>query len=695
MSIIEQINKTYDHYWRSLFIRVGLVVLTTVLIVYFLPKNEGLQFNFQVGEPWHYSTVIAKYDFPIYKSEESLKNERDSLLRYFQPYYHYNSTIETKATNKLKNDFNTILPDLSEPMKTTLLDRVHRLYQAGIMSTAQYNNLRRDTAAMVRVIVGKNVESMQLSCMYSTMSAYEQILNDETLAPMRTVLYRLNLNNYLEPNLIYDKQRTETARNDLLSGISQASGMVMAGQKIISTGDIITEQNARMLYSFEKENARRQASSKQITNHLIGSTIYVLILVSLFTFYLYLFRRDYFDKPRNIMMIYTWLTIFPILVSLMMEHTYFNFSVYVLPFALVPIFVRVFMDSRTAFLTHITMVLICASALRYQFEFIFVQTVAGMVAILTMREMLARAQVFKTAFWVFLSTCVSFYTLRSMNSGNAFSLDLSIFYHFLINGVLLLLAYPLMYAIEKLFGFTSVITLIELSNTNKGLLRKLSETAPGTFAHTITVSNLASEVANRIGANSTLVRTGALYHDIGKMQNPAFFTENQEGAISPFDNLTEKEAAQIIIRHVTYGVKLAEEAGLPVVIRDFILTHHGRGMAKYFYIKYQNEHPNEIVDKEPFTYPGPNPSTREQAILMMVDTCEAASHSLKEYTEESISKMVNTLVNQQVLDGFFNECRITFYDIAIAKQVLTERLKSIYHTRIQYPKSIVKQKNEG
>ena len=512
---------------------------------------------------------------------------------------------------------------------------------------------------------------------------------------MRTVLYRLNLNNYLEPNLIYDKQRTETARNDLLSGISQASGMVMAGQKIISTGDIITEQNARMLYSFEKENARRQASSKQITNHLIGSTIYVLILVSLFTFYLYLFRRDYFDKPRNIMMIYTWLTIFPILVSLMMEHTYFNFSVYVLPFALVPIFVRVFMDSRTAFLTHITMVLICASALRYQFEFIFVQTVAGMVAILTMREMLARAQVFKTAFWVFLSTCVSFYTLRSMNSGNAFSLDLSIFYHFLINGVLLLLAYPLMYAIEKLFGFTSVITLIELSNTNKGLLRKLSETAPGTFAHTITVSNLASEVANRIGANSTLVRTGALYHDIGKMQNPAFFTENQEGAISPFDNLTEKEAAQIIIRHVTYGVKLAEEAGLPVVIRDFILTHHGRGMAKYFYIKYQNEHPNEIVDKEPFTYPGPNPSTREQAILMMVDTCEAASHSLKEYTEESISKMVNTLVNQQVLDGFFNECRITFYDIAIAKQVLTERLKSIYHTRIQYPKSIVKQKNEG
>lgn len=252
-----------------------------------------------------------------------------------------------------------------------------------------------------------------------------------------------------------------------------------------------------------------------------------------------------------------------------------------------------------------------------------------------------------------------------------------------------------MYAVEKLFGFTSVITLIELSNTNKGLLRKLSETAPGTFAHTITVSNLASEVANRIGANSTLVRTGALYHDIGKMQNPAFFTENQEGAISPFDNLTEKEAAQIIIRHVTYGVKLAEEAGLPVVIRDFILTHHGRGMAKYFYIKYQNEHPNEIVDKEPFTYPGPNPSTREQAILMMVDTCEAASHSLKEYTEESISKMVNTLVNQQVLDGFFNECRITFYDIAIAKQVLTERLKSIYHTRIQYPKSIVKQKNEG
>jgi putative nucleotidyltransferase with HDIG domain len=251
--------------------------------------------------------------------------------------------------------------------------------------------------------------------------------------------------------------------------------------------------------------------------------------------------------------------------------------------------------------------------------------------------------------------------------------------------VLLLLAYPFMFLVEKAFGFTSTITLIELSNTNKGLLRNLSEVAPGTFQHSITVGNLASEIANRIGANSTLVRTGALYHDIGKSLNPAYFPENRQGGNNPHDNLTDKESAQVIIAHVANGVKLAEEAGLPVKIRDFIVTHHGRGLAKYFYIKYQNEHPNEIVDKELFTYPGPNPYTREQAILMMADGVEAASRSLPEYTEESIGNLVEKIIDSQVEEGYFKECPITSKDIAIIKGVFKEKLKTIYHTRISYP----------
>lgn len=687
MSIFNRLSfNITEHFWRNIAIRTGLVFVTALVIVWFMPREEGKQFSYEVGEPWHYGTIIAKYDFPVYKTDEAVARERDSLLKQFQPYYDYDTQVEIDEINSLRRDLAKSDVALPSGFENIIIEHLHRLYQSGIMETPNYNSLHSDTTRQVRVIFGKDAESVQISYLYSTMSAYEQILNDERLAAERPLMQKLNLNNYIAPNLIYDRTRSEAARNDLLSGISPASGMVMAGQKIIGQGDMVDEYNYRVLNSMEREMQRRQVGRTQITNHLVGNSMYVLILVLLFTTYLSLFRKDYFSKPRCVAMLYTFIALFPVCVSLMMQHTYFSFSVYVLPFALVPIFVRIFLDSRTAFITHLTMVLICASVLRYQFDFIVVQTVAGLVAIYSLREMSARSQVFKTALWVFVATCITFFALKLMESGEDFKFESSMYYHFLINGVLLLLAYPLMFIVEKTFGFVSVITLIELSDTNKGLLRKLSEVAPGTFQHSITVGNLASEIANKIGAKATLVRTGALYHDIGKMKNPAFFTENQQGGINPHDNLTEKESAKIIIAHVTDGVKIAEEYNLPVVIRDFILTHHGHGMTKYFYIKYQNEHPDEVVDKAAFTYPGPNPSTREQAILMMADTCEAASHSLKDYTEESITNLVNTLVNQQVKDGFFDECRITFYDIAVAKQVLIERLKAIYHTRIQYPK---------
>lgn len=685
MSITSSFYKKDEFFWRNLSIRAAFVLLTTLLIVWFLPRNEGRKFDYEVGEPWHYGTIIAKYDFPVYKSEEALAQERDSLLRQFQPYYDYNSIIEAEEIAKLRQDLRNNNVSLPAGFEEHIIDRLHRFYQSGIMETPTYNRIHADTTNQVRIVFGKDAESVNINSIFSTMSAYEQLLNDERFAQERSLLQRLNLNNYIVANLIYDKARTESAKNDLLSGISPASGIVMSGQRIIGQGEIVNEYSFRVLNSMQKEIQRRSASKTQLTYNLIGNTAYVFILVLLFTMYLGLFRRDYFEKMRNIAMLYVLITIFPVLVSLMIEHTYFNFSVYILPFAFVPIFIRVFMDSRTAFLTHITMVLICASALRYQFDFIIIQTVAGLVTIYSLREMSSRAQVFRTALWVFLATCITYLTLKLMESSEEFNFESSMYYHFLINGVLLLLAYPMMFLVEKTFDFISVITLIELSDTNKGLLRKLSEEAPGTFQHSITVGNLASEIANKIGAKSTLVRTGALYHDIGKILSPAFFTENQQGGVNPHDSLTYKESAQIIIAHVNNGVKLAEENNLPVVIREFILTHHGCGLAKYFYINYQNEHPDEIVDKEPFTYPGPNPSTREQAILMMADTCEAASHSLSDYTEESISNLVNKLIDQQVADGFFAECRITFYDIAIAKQVLIERLKAMYHTRIQYP----------
>ena len=677
------IGRKEAKYWHNLLMRVWITALTVAIIVWFLPRDSNSKrYNYDVGKPWMYQSFIAQFDFPIYKSEDAIKQEQDSILKTLMPYYNYDPTREKKELERFNKDFSSELTGLSHHYRAIIIDRIHRLYSAGIMNTPEYNAIAHDSTNMVKVVDGKSATPIEIGCMYSTMSAYEALLKDEELSKDRALLQKLNLTNYLEPNLTYDKEKTETERTDMLGSIPLASGMVLSGQKIIDRGEIVDDYTYRVLSSFERELQRRNATQMELTTTLIGQVIYVTILVMLFTMYIALFRKDYFDKPRSIMMLYVMITLFPIAVAMMIEHNWFN--VYIVPFAMAAIFARMFMDSRTAFVTQLTIVLICAAAVKYQYEFIIIQLVAGLVAIYSLRELSSRAQVIKTAALVTVSSCAVYFALQMMQETDVLKLDSKMYTHFAVNGVLLLLSYPLMYLIEKTFGFTSNVTLFELSNTFKGVLRNLSEVAPGTFQHSITVGNLAAEVANRIGADSLLVRVGALYHDIGKMTNPAFFTENQAG-VNPHDALTCKESAKIIIGHVTEGVKIAEKANLPTIIKDFILTHHGRGMAKYFYIKYQNEHPDEVVDKEQFTYPGPNPFTREQALLMMADTCEAASRSLQEYTEESISSLVDRLIDTQVADGCFKDCPITFRDIAQAKQVLTERLMSIYHTRIQYP----------
>ena len=668
--------------WRNFLSRTLLVLITVLLIVWALPRNESKQFRYDIGKPWMYGSFIAKFDFPIYKTDETIKEQEDSLLETYQPYYNYDPAVEKKQVSKFLADYQNGIPGLPHNYVRLIADRLHRLYQAGIMDTPEYNEAYRDSTSQVRLVSGNNAQSISLACVYSTLSAYEQLFIDEQIAMQRPILQRCNLNNYIEPNLIYDKGKSETERNDLLSSIPPASGMVMSGQKVIDRGDIVDEYTYRVLSSFEREIKRRSATQTQITNTIIGQVIFVTLMVFLFTMYLGLFRRDYFNKPRSIAMLYTLMTLFPVVVSLMMRHNFL--SVYMLPFAMVPIFVRVFMDSRTAFVCHVTMILICTTAVRYQYEFIIIQLVAGLIAIYSLRELTRRAQVFKTAILVGIGSTFVYLALQLMQDNDFSSMDHDMYYHFVVNAVLLLIAYPMMYIIEKMFGFVSSVTLFELSNTNRGLLRDLSEIAPGTFQHSITVGNLAAEIANKIGANALLVRTGALYHDIGKMKNPVFFTENQAG-VNPHDTLTYQESARIIISHVTEGVKLAERENLPTIIRDFIVTHHGTGITKFFYIKYKNEHPEEEVDPAPFTYPGPNPFTREQAILMIADGVEAASRSLPEYTEESISTLVNRMIDQDVTDGYFKECPITFHDLAIAKLVLIERLKAIYHTRISYP----------
>lgn len=676
-------DNTNTHHRGRWLIYSALVIVIVALIVFFLPRNSGPQFRYDVGKPWMYSSLIAKFDFPIYKTEATIKEEQDSITEAFEPYYNYDSNVEQEQVKRFLDTYKNGIPGLPYDYVNTIADRLHRLYIAGVMDALEYSEISRDTLNMIRIVNDKKATSTEITCAYSTMTAYEMLFSDPKLAAQRQILQKCNLNEYIQPNLIYDEDRSEAELGDMLSGIPLASGMVLSGQKIIDRGEIVDEGTYRVLNSFERETKRRSAGASAMPSTIAGQILFVGTLILLFTTYLRLFRKDYFEKPRSITMLYVMITIFPIIVSLMITHNLL--SVYVLPFAIAPIFIRVFVDSRTAFTAHVTMVLICAAAVKYQYEFIIVQLVAGLIAIYSLRELSQRAEIFKTALLVTMGSCGIYFAMQLMQDNSIQTMDHSMYAYFTVNGVLLLFAYPLMLVIEKTFGFISNVTLIELSNTNKKLLRSLSEVAPGTFQHSVMVGNLAAEIANKVGANALLVRTGALYHDIGKMKSAAYFTENQMGGINPLDAMPRIDAAQVVISHVTEGLKMAEKYNLPGVIKDFIRTHHGTGKTKYFYISYKNEHPDEPVDDTLYTYPGPDPFTLEQAILMMADTVEAATRSLKEYTEENISNLVNKLIDQQVEDGFFRSCPITFHDIAVAKQVLIERLKAIYHTRTSYP----------
>ena len=668
--------------WHDILIRALLVIVTVAIVVWIMPHDNTNLFHVEQGKPWKYAELTAPFDFPIYKAESVVKHERDSIMKEYQPYYKYNVEIERQMVHKFTTDYADGIPNVPDDYISIISNRLHSLYQQGIMESKEYETLRSDTTNMINIVNKKQATSVSILEVYSAKRAYEQLFMDEKLIPMRAALQKCNLNNYIIPNLTYDRQRSETSRNELMASIPLASGLVQKGQKIVDRGEIVTDRTYRIIDSYVRENDRRNQDKTQNQISLIGQILYVSVLMICFTLYLSLYRKDYFENSRNAAMLYTFIVIFALLTALFVRNTFIH--VYILPYAMVPIFIRIFMDSRTAFMTHTTMVLICANMLQHPFEFTVVELVAGLVAITSLRELSKRSQLFRTAIVITLS-CIIVNLAFDWTKATALNqIDYSIYNYLILNGIALLFAYPLLYLIEKTFGFTSDITLIELSNTNSPLLRRMSEIAPGTFNHSIQVANLAGEIANKIGAKAQLVRTGALYHDIGKLANPIYYTENQSG-IDPHEMLTDIESAQIIISHVTEGLRMADKEGLPKVIRDFIATHHGLGKTKFFYIRYKNEHPDEPVDDLLFTYPGPNPFTREHACLMMADSVEAASRSLPDYTEQSIRGLVEKIIDTQVAEGYFRECPITFRDIQYAKTVLIEKLKTIYHTRISYP----------
>lgn len=671
--------------YKDLLYKALIFVGTVSLIVYFLPRDGKFNYQFDINKPWKYGQLMANFDFPIYKDEAVVKRELDSLLVTFQPYYQLNKKVEKEALSKLREDYHAnlkgILPstDYIRYIEKGLKD----IYKAGVVSTEDMHQLDKDSTASILVIEDKLANPRVTDGVFTVKKAYEYLISNDTDHYDRDILRQCALNEYITPNLTYDTLRTKTAKEEILNNYSWANGVVQSGQKIIDRGEIIDSQTYNILESLRKESIKRSESFGQKRLILGGQILFVGILMLCFMLYLELFRKDYYERKGSLSLLFILIVFYCIVTALMVSNNIFN--VYMIPYAMLPIIIRVFLDSRTAFVTHVITILLCSITLRYPHEFILTQLAAGLVAIFSLRELSQRSQLFRTAFLVILTYAAVYFAIELITENDLSKLNASMYIYFVINGVLLLFAYPLLFLLEKTFGFTSNVTLVELSNINNDLLRQMSETVPGTFQHSMQVANLAAEAAIRIGAKSQLVRTGALYHDIGKMENPAFFTENQSAGNNPHKNLNYEQSAQVVVNHVADGLKLAEKHNLPKVIKDFISTHHGLGKTKFFYISWKNEHPGEEPKEETFTYPGPNPFSKETAILMMADAVEAASRSLPEYTEESISNLVDKIIDTQVEEGYFKECPITFKDIATIKTVFKEKLKTIYHTRISYP----------
>ena len=657
--------------YKDLLYKSLIFIATVSVIVYFLPNEGKFNYQFDINKPWKYGLLQASFDFPIYKNDMQVQKEQDSILATYQPYFHIEKNVEKNMIEKLREDYNkTLRHSLPSTDYVRYIERMLKeLYRNGIIAGNDLTRMEEDSITAIRTVEQNTATSRLVEQLYTVKDAYEYLLNADTTHYKKKVLQQCNLNNYITPNLIYDEPKSEAAQKDLLSNISYANGFVLNGQKIIDRGEIVDEQTYNILESLRKEWEKRSESLQEKRLTLAGQILYVGIFLFCFMVYLDLFRADYYDRKGSLTLLFALIVLFPVVASVMVSQSLS--SIYIVPFAMIPIIVRIFLDSRTAFMAHVTIILLCSITLRFPHEFILLQVVAGMVSIYSLRELSQRSQLLRTALVVFASYALLYFAFELIHEDDLTKLNTRMYIYFMINGILLLFAYPLLFILEKTFGFTSNVTLVELSNINNSLLREMSEIAPGTFQHSLQMANLAAEAANKIGAKSQLVRTGALYHDIGKMVNPAFFTENQSG-VNPHKSLNYEQSAQVIISHITDGLKLAEKHNLPKVIKDFISTHHGRGLTKYFYISYKNEHPDEEVDTEKFRYPGPNPFTKEQAILIMADSVEAASRSLPEYTEESIGTLVDKIIDAQVTEGFFKECPITFKDIALVKALFKE-----------------------
>ncbi len=656
-------------------------IFAIMLIAYFAPRESKVSYDESEGKPWRYGLVTAPFDFPVYKDEAQLEQERDSILKEYIPYYTIDKFRSERAVTMFTNDAQAA--ETPAPYVQYVQRKMNEIYQAGLVSATDYNKLENTSLQQLYLINEDNVATIRnINSFYTSKLAYEKLIADLPNNLQLNTVQSLNLNNYLYDNIIVDNELSKKAKEELLLKVPFAEGNVLSGQKIIDRGEIVTSKTVHILNSLQKITEQKEGSGTRRNWMIVGDTILIAALIMAFMTYLIFFRpREYYDR-RNVLFMLTMITVLCVLTGLFAK---LGFNIYIIPYAMATIMVRTFVDSRTAMLTHLITAIICSLMVPFPQEFLLLQIPVGFMCIFSLKALSERSQLIKSSFYILLTYAFLYVGVTLSLKGDIKQIELVMFLYFAINFMFVMFAYLLVYICEKVFGFISGVSMIELSNINKPLLQQLSEVAPGTFQHSMQVSNLAAAVATRIGANAPLVRTGALYHDIGKMTNPAYFTENQIPGMNPHVGLTHKESTRIIISHVSEGIKIARKYNLPQQIIDFIATHHGTGRVKYFYNSYKNEHPDEDVNEADFSYPGPNPFTKETAILMMADTVEAASRSLKEYTEESISHLVDKLIDSQMHDGLLRNAPITFRDIEIAKNIFKEKLMTIYHSRIAYP----------
>ncbi len=671
---------------RAYLFRVFFSVVSIVILVAFMPNTGSSQLRYQRGEPWDDEPLIAQDSFPILKSPERVAREQDSIRRYYEPYFRMDAGMLALQQKALRQDFNSrMVQGIPYYFLPHLLEKLRHIYSRGVLGEMP-ETLKKEPPRMARIYFDNQSSVRPFSQAFTEKTAYEYITTEQDSNRYNhSRLHGLDLMKYITPNLFYDAEKSLQQRQEVDARLVRTKGVVLQGQKIVDKGQIVDEEIEGILLSLERHAQDHKLSTSERLLRLGGRVAYATILVVLLLMYFQQFRSDYLEKLRFVLFIMCLCLFFPIVTYAVYPLS--QMAVYLIPYCMLPIFIRIFMDSRTAFVTHILTVLLSSVVQVQPFPFIVTQIVAGLVATFSLRELSQRSQLFRAAVLVALATFLTYGCMELVTGTFDYRqvfVNNSPYIYLMAAGVLSMLAYLLLIPIERAFGFTSIVTLVELQNVNNPLLRRLSEEATGTFNHSMQVANLAADVANKLGAKVQLVRTGALYHDIGKLENTVFFTENQNGK-NPHEELPSEQSAQIIIRHVSSGLRLAEKYKLPADVRDFIATHHARSKARYFYVTYKNAHPDAPIDERLFTYQGPKPQTQEQAILMMADAVEAASRSLPEYTEENINAMVEKIVGGQMDEGSFSECAITLREIADAKEALKTRLRTVYHTRIQYP----------